>query len=606
MCTRIIVLTLLFFCNYSRLKSQSIPHCATVEYNNTIQNVNPSILKNQIEFERLVQEKIRQKRAGRVATTSGTVYRIPVVVHVIHNNSSGIIGGHQNSNISDEQIRSQIDVLNEDYRRKEGTLGFNTNPVGADMEIEFCLASRDPQGNYCSGILRKYNTAASFTPNDDKYLKSLSYWPNDQYLNIWTTTLTDTDGSLLLGYSHYPGGSGLPGLAPVDGEALTDGIVILHKAFGRNTGTVSKPYNLGRTATHEIGHWLGGLLHPWGDSYCGNDFVDDTPAQQDANYEAGCQMKTSVCNGKSSIDMIENYMQYTGDKCMNIFTRDQKLRMRTVLETSPARVAILSSPGCCFGNTLAQLPQQQDFEGDIYSDGWQVQVGSGASWKVGMPGAYGQSSKSIYIKSDSAHLRLHDYFQTPYLSFQDIAHPQLKFDMAYAVDALLATDSLAVSYSLNCLEWKPLLKLSGRQGTNGLGAGGDFVPENNEWQTLKIDLNFLAFKPAVQFRFENISSGAGSMYIDNISIYKVSEVLEVKLYPNPASEEVFVQVALPEETDVYAVLYNDLGEKMWESTDDNEVGYIKKLRLGTMASGMYLLRIVANGQSVTRKIVVEK
>jgi hypothetical protein len=265
--------------------------------------------------------------------------RIPVVVHVIHNNTTGTIGGRTNSNITLEQINSQIEVLNEDYRRKTGTLGFNTSTVGADLEIEFYLAQTDPDGNPSTGVIRKMTAKSIYDPTSDadqRALSALSYWPSTCYLNMWVTTLSNN----YLGYAQFPAAPNFDGLDPTGDEAI-DGLFIDYRYFGRNASPiVTKFYKQGRTATHEIGHWLG-LIHTWGDEDCGTDYCADTPATQSANLTFVCTDKFSSCNGTRTRNMVENYMDYTIDSCMNIFTKDQSARVRAVFEASPSRKKLL-------------------------------------------------------------------------------------------------------------------------------------------------------------------------------------------------------------------------------------------------------------------------
>ncbi|MGR3809542.1 zinc metalloprotease [Jiulongibacter sp. NS-SX5] len=304
------------------------------------------------------------------------IIRIPVVVHVIHNNSTGEIGGENNGNISDEQIFSQIEVLNQDFRREFGTRGYNEHPDGADLEIEFFLAQTGPDGTPSSGINRVFTSRRSFDVFSDlEGISALSYWPSDKYLNVWVVNLA----GVYLGYGEFPGGA-LDGLEPVDAVDIIDGVFIDHEVFGSRTGTASTGiYSYGRTLTHEIGHWLG-LIHTWGDERCGTDYCEDTPQIQDPNETFSCDPIFSRCNGVSRQNMIENYMDYTPDSCMNIFTEDQKARVRQVLELSPRRrrlvlnsqfllpvtntteFNVLSNPGTK-GDLKFQvlLPQFQDF-----------------------------------------------------------------------------------------------------------------------------------------------------------------------------------------------------------------------------------------------------
>ncbi len=294
-----------------------------------------------------LEEKIQEQQQSQLSRARGTgaeevVIRVPVVVHVIHTNAAGVIGGEGNGNISDEQILSQLQVLNEDYRRKPGTNGFNTNPVGADMELEFALATRDPTGNPSAGIIRVYSPKAEFDIfSDAKELADLSVWPTDKYLNIWVTTFSN---SSYLGIAQYPSAGDVEGLDNSEAEsAATDGVIIDHRTFGRNTGTAtSGVYTQGRTTTHEIGHWLG-LIHTWGDAVCGTDYCADTPPAERPNRSRFCTPLFSTCNGTKSQNMIENYLDYSPDLCMNVFTQNQKQRVRTVFLASPRRRRLLNS-----------------------------------------------------------------------------------------------------------------------------------------------------------------------------------------------------------------------------------------------------------------------
>ncbi len=257
------------------------------------------------------------------AVPTGTI-TIPVVVHVVYNTSA--------ENISAAQIQSQIDVLNQDFRRTNPDAD-GTWPQAADSEIEFCLASVDPNGNPTSGITRTSTSLSAFGTNDA--VKSSASggkdaWPSSQYLNMW---VCDISGGIL-GYAQFPGG-----------PASTDGVVIDYQYFG-TIGTATAPFDLGRTTTHEVGHWLN-LRHIWGDGGCSvDDGVSDTPVSDGPNY--GCAPGTVSCG---TTDMVQNYMDYSDDGCMNLFTAGQKARMRALFDTSGgARASLLSSGGCGGGS----------------------------------------------------------------------------------------------------------------------------------------------------------------------------------------------------------------------------------------------------------------
>jgi hypothetical protein len=276
---------------------------------------------------------------GRVGAICDVV-KIPVVVHIVHDNITGIIGGLNNANVSDAQVLNQIRVLNEDYRRKPNTKGFNANAVGADLKIEFFLATVAPDGKPTNGITRHYYTdKRSFDIySDETTLANIVSWPSDRYLNIW---VVKASSSSYLGVAQFPSVSGISGL-DTSGELQdkVDGAIIDFRAFGTGGAITTKLYYLGRTATHEIGHWLG-LLHTWGDEFCGTDYCNDTPACESGNQSASCTAKFSNCGGSRTRNMTENYMDYSPDSCMNVFTVNQSERIRAVLEASPRRAKLV-------------------------------------------------------------------------------------------------------------------------------------------------------------------------------------------------------------------------------------------------------------------------
>ena len=287
----------------------------------------------------------------------GLVYRIPVVVHVIHNNRSLSIGGETNQNISKEQILSQLKVLNDDYRNKMSPQNFNSN--GSDVELEFFLATKDPEGKPTSGIIRVFNDQADYDLNSElEFVSSLSYWDSKKYLNVWVLALTDG----YLGYGELPF---LPSLGLEDQQnEKIDGIFVDYRNFGKGIGTSTirndRPiYSYGRTLTHEIGHWLG-LFHTWGDAFCGDDLVEDTPTTNSANQTKFCRDKFSNCGGIRTRNLIENYMDYSPDSCMNSFTNGQKIRMRTVIEKFPNRRLVTLN-----GESMS-LPQSAVLAVDVF------------------------------------------------------------------------------------------------------------------------------------------------------------------------------------------------------------------------------------------------
>lgn len=319
-----------------KINSEGYIRCLTDEYEDYLQSIDPKRMSRD-QFEDWLAPLIEeQKLLQQVSSQSGGIIYIPVVVHVIHNGDAY----GTNENITDEQVQSQITVMTQDFRRMAGTPGFNTNPVGADVQIEFVLAKVDPNGNPTNGINRVNLCQASWSTSAiNSTVKPQTIWDPTLYMNMWSVNFTD--GSLL-GYAQFPDGSGLAGLNPIGGSANTDGVVAGYRFFGSSSlapGNYSAPFDKGRTMTHEVGHFLG-LRHIWGDGNCSvDDFCADTPNAAAAN--SGCPTIDSCPGGGN--DMVQNYMDYTNDSCMNIFTNDQKTRMVTVMNNSPRRSTLKTS-----------------------------------------------------------------------------------------------------------------------------------------------------------------------------------------------------------------------------------------------------------------------
>ena len=249
------------------------------------------------------------------------VVRIPVVVHVLWKDAV--------DNISDEQIATQISVLNQDFRGLNGDIGAVPSVWASligDARIEFVLATTDPDGNPTTGIVRRQSQKRVFdTDVDDVKAEATDgadAWPADRYMNVWVCPeLQNSFGFSILGYAQFPGG-----------PPATDGIVVAHPFFG-TTGTATPPFDRGRTATHEVGHWLN-LFHIWGDDgagCAGSDNAADTPNQGGPNY--GCPtFPTISCGNGPNGDMFMNYMDYVDDACMVFFTEGQCQRMDATLD----------------------------------------------------------------------------------------------------------------------------------------------------------------------------------------------------------------------------------------------------------------------------------
>jgi len=295
--------------------------CGTMEHHEMMLNQDPSYGQIMEQIENHTQNFVYNE-AGRLVVT------IPVVYHVLYNTTA--------QNISDARLLAQIDQLNQDFRKLNSDASLIPSVftgVAADMEITFCLAQQTPTGAATNGIVRKSTTTTSFSTNDNVKFSSSggdNAWDASKYLNIWVCN--QSGGTL--GYAQFPGG-----------PASTDGVVLHFTTVGSRTVTgTGSPYNLGRTATHEVGHWLN-LRHIWGDNNCASDLVNDTPTHNTANYGCPTYPHYSTCSG-APIEMTMNYMDYTDDACMYMFTTGQKTRAQALFGTGGSRASLLTSIGC--------------------------------------------------------------------------------------------------------------------------------------------------------------------------------------------------------------------------------------------------------------------
>jgi hypothetical protein len=352
-------------------------------------------------FNQKVSEYQQDKALGKLKPVN---HVIPVVVHVIH--------GGQNKgsypNISQAQINSQIAILNNDY----AGAGLNANlvpsafaGVKANTGITFCLAGLDPNGvalqepgidrvDYHSipgGTNPGLQTSISgFMSLMDNNIKPATIWDPTRYFNLWVSDINSA--TTLLGYATFPAGSGLAGTLS-GGTASTDGVFVGAQFLG-NTGAATYPFNKGRTATHEAGHWLG-LRHIDGDANCGNDYCNDTPVQQALNN--GCPSYPKVsCTNSPNGEMFMNFMDYCDDACLSMFTNDQNTRMQTAMANSPFRKQLTASsatmcnlspviptsdfnilPEICMDSVMLANNLSSGTPGPIYS--WSIVPTTGAS-----------------------------------------------------------------------------------------------------------------------------------------------------------------------------------------------------------------------------------
>ena len=495
-------------------------NCATMESLENRMKKNPALAQRMAEIETFTQEAVKNKDQNRI---DGSIITIPVVVHVLYRNST--------ENISEAQILSQIDVLNEDFRRLNSDAD-NTWSQAADTEIEFCMATVDPNGNPTTAITRKEVTRRNWGVNDD--MKSTSTggvdaWDTSEYLNMWIVPqMLDGAGRTILGYAQFPGGS-----------ASTDGLVMGYNYFGR-VGTLDPSFNLGRTTTHEIGHFFN-LRHIWGDGGCGvDDFVSDTPASDGANY--GCTPSHVSC---SSVDMVQNYMDYSDDACMNLFTQGQKDRMRAVLAPGGFRRNLALSDKCgggsteptcddgiqngdetgvdcggscepcqtsCVGSVISSFPYSESFENGLGA--WSQDSGDNINWTRDSNGTPSTStgpstgaSGSFYLYTEasgngSGFPNKRAILNSP--CFDLTSATQATFEFSYHMYGS-NMGSLTLEASTDGSSWTSLWTESGNQG--------------NSWSTQSVNLSSYT-GTTVKLRFNGLTGNnyRSDMAIDDLNL----------------------------------------------------------------------------------------
>lgn len=619
------------------------------------------VLEQQLLENPLLQEmmeEIERHTEGFINTPEGVHERvqvtIPVVVNVIWNTTA--------ENISDAQIQSQIDVLNADFRAlnadRLNTPSIFSNLI-ADFEINFCLATQDPSGNATTGIRRQNTTRTSFSSNDAmKYTAQggLDAWDRNKYLNLWVCDLSST----LLGYAQFPGGA-----------AATDGVVCDYLYFG-TVGVATAPFNKGRTATHEVGHWLN-LRHIWGDATCGSDLVSDTPTHNTSNGGCPSIPHYSTCSGAPQ-EMTMNYMDYTDDACMYMFTTGQKARAQALFATGGSRVSLLTSPGCqppsggggCAvasglnATSIAQTTATLNWGAvsGATSYNLQVKLSSSSTWTTftgltgtssnitgltanstynyqvqtvcgGTSAAYSSAAsfttlasggggctdtyESNNTKNTAKVIPVNTTFTAQIASSTDVdwykfantsATRNIKIDLTtlpfdYDIRLYRGTNNSVLAsslnggttdetliYNTNTVSTSYYAKVEGYQG----------VFSTTQCYTMRVSLSSSAFR----------TDGSSDGDVEELEIPVVFENVPFGMFPNPASNQITVEVPMDTEADVQVSIFDPSGKATLQQhrvlgKGDNQMSF----DVSRLPNGIYFVE-VRNGKSLnTRKLVVQ-
>lgn len=623
-----------------QVNNKNYVRCASDEYNAELLKSNPKMMGSKA-FEDFIKRQIEINKSSAKTTKAGAVlYTIPLVVHVLHNGEAIGVG----ANISDAQVLSQIQVLNEDFRRMAGTRGFNTNPVGADVEVEFCLAKQTPDGCPTNGIdrvnigqdgINESSIADALTQMDA--LKPFSIWDASRYMNMWSVAFNG--GSGILGYAQFPGGA-----------ASTDGVVSDYRYFGSDDDpnvTLPAPFNLGRTMTHEVGHYLG-LFHTFQDGCSGGDLVADTPAVATPNY--GCPAGTDSCASDPGLDMIENYMEYTDDSCMNVFTNDQKTRVIATLTGAANRPSTLTSNACdalasvnddgsieieqfnvidCSVNftptlritnwgtvTLTSATVTYDVDGSGSSNyNWSGSLNYGESEIINLPTLSSSSGSHVFnvlVSSPNGNTDLRNCNDSDSFNFD--------IDQSYSTTSQVHLALTPDNYGSE-ITWEFRASSNALLYFGGGYTDGDTTVINQSFNVVPNECyTFTIFDSAgdgICCGFGNgsyelttddatviINGGAfGSSEITSISTAATLSVNDyftdnkITLYPNPTTEILNIKLARGNDLPDGYKIYNILGQLVIT----REINNVSQLQINasTLNKGVYFIKVIKEGASVS-------
>lgn len=580
----------------------------------------------QAELEEYSRQISELERMGAEMVGSRAVVTIPVVFHVIH---SGEVEGVQR-NLSSTRIQQQMDRLNADFRRTN-TDASNTptmfRNVAADCEIQFCLANRNPQGTTTTGITRhRYNNIAD-QDYIENVIKPATTWDATRYLNIWTVEMPN-DMSDVLGYAYPP----LPAIVGTN----IDGLVLNYLNCGNNPN--SNPVSIGRTATHEIGHYLG-LAHTWANhSNIGgcaeDDGISDTPNSDQPYY--GCPSHPQMSCGNTNMPM--NFMDYPDDNCMNLFTLGQKSVMRAVLASSTSynstngaffrgRLALVNNAGTAcstppVGNCrdLSTNPIVMGFEsGELLTD-WATENSNNdqnnslaVTWKTSAAPTgtnandYGPKTGSrfiMYFWNTDGVTVANDWLFTPCINFVSGRTYRLKFSYAVGRDGT-STYPERFKVTLN----------SAQTSASQIAVLSDYGTVSNAFPGYIEDIQDFTIttggEACIGFHCYSIANQY-ALQIDDINISDITlDVNEpiaeemMSVYPNPANEELIIKADIAASDDMQLTVFNALGQMIYKQANDWPLSKTLGLNVSEWPAGVYYVSLVRGENTLTKTVLIQ-
>lgn len=552
---------------FAQNASESIKRtCGTMEHMEYLKQQNPNLEAEMKMYNAQLNQWIATNTNAE--RSSNAVVTIPVVFHILYNNTS--------ENISDADIQSQLVAMNADF------MGLNADTskipsvfkkVFDAPKIQFCMAQRTPDGKPTNGIVRKSTTKTSFGTNDEAKFTSKGgddAWDTKRYYNIWVCDL----GSSILGYGEFPTAT----------ATNTFGYVGHYKFTG--TINATKPYHLGRTTTHEIGHCLN-LRHIWGDDDCGDDEVSDTPTQQEPS--GGCPTFPTVsCSNGPNGNMFMNYMDYSDDACLTMFTKGQTTRMFAVINNPPYN-ALMTSNGCQPLNPLAVDIASNDPDNTICT-------GTSVTFTATPTGA---SSPTYQWKINGTNAGTGSIFTTSTLTNGQ----SITCEMTSGTSKVTSS---AITVTVNPIPSVPAITFKGSILTSSATSGNQWFYNGNEISgetgqnlTVTKDGNYTV-KVTV-----NGCTSASSIFIVKTGINNISGENSLSIFPNPSDGLITVSFSINNKSVHKVTITNVIGQVVFKDELINFSGdYSKSINLQQYGKGTYTITLMNDNNIVAEKIIV--
>ena len=544
---------------------QSKRVCGTMEHMEYMKQQNPNLEAEMQQYNAQLDQWVA---ANANARTPDAPIVIPIVFHILYNTTA--------ENLSDADIQSQLVAMNADF------MGLNADTsqtpavfksVFGSPKIQFCMAQRTPDGKPTNGIVRKSTTKTSFGTDDAAKFTSKGgddAWDTKRYYNIWICDL----GATLLGYGEFPTGT----------ATNTFGYVGHYKYTGTINST--KPYHLGRTTTHEIGHCFN-LRHIWGDANCGNDQVADTPTQQTSN--GGCPSFPHVtCSNGPNGDMFMNYMDYSDDACMNMFTKGQTTRMLAVVNSAPYN-ALKTSDGCQPLTSITVAIASNDADNTICK-------GTSVTFTATPTGA---TSPTYQWKVAGQNAGTGVTFTTSTLTDQQV----VTCDMTSGASTVTSN---SITMTVNPLPPVPTITQNGAVLTSSATTGNEWYYNGNPiaGATAQTYTTTKNGQYTVKVTVKGCTS-VSNIFVVNTGIGSLTNSNALSVYPNPSDGIITVSFSINTKSTHKVEVKNMLGQVVFkdELTDYNGT-YIKSINLQEYGKGTYTITLMNENNVIAKKIIV--